>query len=82
MRCEARLALGADDVRSILADTELQKAAAAAVQSRAAELGLVLPPEKAGKLAQAKSLAGKGGAPGGQGPTQRNKCVWKQHVTW
>jgi hypothetical protein len=39
-------------------------------------------PEKAGKLAQAKSLAGKGGAPGGQGPTQRNKCVWKQHVTW
>ena len=45
-----RLTLSAPNVREIVADTELQKAAAEAVQSRAAEMGLVLPPEKAGKL--------------------------------
>ena len=47
---KARIALGVEDVRNIMADTELQKAAATAVQSRAAEMGLVLPSEKAGKL--------------------------------
>ena len=47
---KARITLGVEDVRNIMADTELQKAAATAVQSRAAEMGLVLPSEKAGKL--------------------------------
>ena len=58
----ARLTLGASDIRAIVADTALHKAAATAVQSRAAEMGLVLPPEKAGKLLSAVLVKEKANA--------------------
>ena len=58
----ARLTLGASDIRAIVADTALHRAAAAAVQSRAAEMGLVLPPEKAGKLLSAVLVKEKANA--------------------
>ena len=58
----ARLTLGASDIRAIVADTALHKAAATAVQSRAAEMGLVLPPEKAGKLLSAVLVREKANA--------------------
>jgi hypothetical protein len=58
----ARLTLDASDIRAIVADTALHRAAAAAVQSRAAEMGLVLPPEKAGKLLSAVLVKEKANA--------------------
>ena len=58
----ARLTLDASDIRAIVADTALHKAAATAVQSRAAEMGLVLPPEKAGKLLSAVLVKEKANA--------------------
>ena len=47
---QARTDIGASDVRELVTDTALHKAAACAVQARGQELGLVLPAEKAGKL--------------------------------